>query len=125
MIIDPLSLPGDFRQPCSFAEADYLCYRTALREIALREGCAVHAYGLMTNHVHLLLTPQRPNAVARTLRSLGRRFVRYINDTYHRSGTLWEGRYKASLVGDGDSLMHCHRYIRRAGEKETVPDLAG
>lgn len=102
---------GHDRQPCFFAEADYLCYRTTLREIALREGCAVHAFVLMTNHVHLLLTPQQPNAVARTLQSLGRRYVRYINDTYHRSGTLWEGRYKASLVGDGHYLMHCHRYI--------------
>jgi len=80
---------GNDRQPCFFAEADNLCYRTTLREIALREGCAVHAYVLMTNHVHLLLTPQQPNAVARTLQSLGRRYVRYINDTYHRSGTLW------------------------------------
>ena len=102
---------GNDRQPCFFIEADYLCYRTLLREAALREGCAVHAYVLMTNHVHLLLTPQQPHAVSRTLQSLGRRYVRYINDTHHRSGTLWEGRYKASLVGDGDYLMHCHRYI--------------
>lgn len=102
---------GNDRQPCFFTEADYLCYRTLLREAALREGCMVHAYVLMTNHVHLLLTPQRPYAVARTLQSLGRRYVRYVNDTHHRSGTLWEGRYKASLVDDGDYLMHCHRYI--------------
>ena len=102
---------GHDRQPCFFTEAVYLCYRTNLREIALREGCAVHAYVLMTNHVHLLLTPQRPRAVARTLQALGRRYVRYINDSYQRSGTLWEGRYKASLVGDGDYLMLCHRYI--------------
>lgn len=102
---------GNDRQPCFFAEADYLCYRTTLREIALREGCAVHAYVLMTNHVHLLLTPRQPNAVARTMQALGRQYVRYINDTYHRSGTLWEGRYKASLVGERDYLLHCHRYI--------------
>ena len=56
---------GHDRQPRFFAEADYFCYRTTLREIALREGCAVHAFVLMTNHVHLLLTPQQPNAVAR------------------------------------------------------------
>lgn len=49
--------------------------------------------------------------MARTLQSLGRRYVRYVNDTHHRSGTLWEGRYRASLVGDGDYLRHCHRYI--------------
>lgn len=102
---------GNDRQPCFFTEADYLRYRTLLREAALREGCAVHAYVLMTNHVHLLLTPQQPHAVSRTLQSLGRRYVRYINDTHHRSGTLWEGRYKANLVDDGDYLLHCHRYI--------------
>lgn len=102
---------GNDRQPCFFTEADYLCYRTLLREAALREGCVVHAYVLMTNHVHLLLTPQQPHAVSRTLQSLGRRYVRYINDRYHRSGTLWEGRHKACLVDRGDYLMHCHRYI--------------
>jgi putative transposase len=102
---------GNDRQPCFFTDSDYLCYRTTLREMALREGCSVHAYVLMTNHVHLLLTPQRPGAVARTLQSLGRRYVRYFNDTHHRSGTLWEGRYKACLVEDGNYLLQCHRYI--------------
>ena len=62
----------------------------------------VHAYVLMTNHVHLLLTPHHAGAVARTLQALGRRYVRYVNDTYGRTGTLWEGRYKACLVEDGD-----------------------
>lgn len=102
---------GNDRRPCFFTDADYLCYLGELRNIAQREGCAVHAYVLMTNHAHLLLTPQRAGAVARTLQALGRRYVRYINDTYHRTGTLWEGRYKASLVGNGGYLMHCHRYI--------------
>jgi len=102
---------GNDRQPCFFTEADYLCYRSTLREIALREGCMVHAYVLMTNHVHLLLTPHHAGAVARTLQALGRRYVRYVNDTYGRTGTLWEGRYKACLVEDGDYLMQCHRYI--------------
>ncbi len=102
---------GNDRQPCFFADGDYLCYRSELRDLARREGCAIHAYVLMTNHVHLLLTPTAPCAVARMMQALGRRYVRYINTTYHRTGTLWEGRYKASLVGDGDYLMHCHRYI--------------
>ncbi len=102
---------GDGRQPCFFIEADYLCYRTLLREAALREGCAVHAYVLMTNHMHLLLTPQQPHTISRTLQSLGRRYVRYINDRYHRSGTLREGRHKACPVDRGDYVMHCHRHI--------------
>lgn len=102
---------GNDRQPCFFDDVDYLRYRTDLCELALREGCMVHAYVLMTNHVHLLMTPLAVGAVARLMQSLGRRYVRYVNDRYHRTGTLWEGRYKACLVDDGDYLLHCHRYI--------------
>lgn len=102
---------GNDRQPCFFADADYLRYRNDLRELALRENCAVHAYALMTNHVHLLMTPTTSGGVARVMQSLGRRYVRYINDRYHRTGTLWEGRYKACLVDDGNYLMQCYRYI--------------
>ncbi len=102
---------GNDRQPCFFTDADYLCYRSELKAVARREGCAVHAYVLMTNHVHLLLTPTVPGAVTRMMQALGRRYVRYINTAHHRTGTLWEGRYKASLVGGGAHLMHCHRYI--------------
>jgi putative transposase len=102
---------GNDRQPCFFTDTDYLHYRSDLREIAMHEGCAMHAYVLMTNHVHLLVTPATAGAISRMMQSLGRRYVRYINDRYHRTGTLWEGRYKACLVEDGDHLMRCHRYI--------------
>lgn len=102
---------GNDRQPCFFEEADYLRYRTDLRELALREGCAVHAYVLMTNHVHLLMTSSTQGAIARLMQTLGRRYVRYVNDLRHRTGTLWEGRYKSCPVDDGDYLLHCHRYI--------------
>ncbi len=102
---------GNDRQPCFYSDDDYLCYRSELRDMARREGCAIHAYVLMTNHVHLLLTPTAAGGVPRLMQALGRRYVRYINATYHRSGTLWEGRYKSSLVGDGGYLMKCHRYI--------------
>jgi putative transposase len=77
----------------------------------LREDCAVHAYVFMTNHVHLLMTPTRSGAVGRVMQSLGRRYVRHVNDRYHRTGTLWEGRFKACLVDSGDHLMQCYRYI--------------
>lgn len=115
--LDPPNIPqhviqrGNDRQPCFFDDADYLRYLGDLRELALREGCAVHAYVLMTNHVHLLMTPATTGAVARLMQSLGRRYVRYINDRHRRTGTLWEGRYKACPVDDGDYLLHCHRYI--------------
>lgn len=102
---------GNDRQPCFFADADYLRYRSDLREVAMREGCAVHAYVLMTNHVHLLVTPTTEGAIGPVMQSLGRRYVRYINDRYRRTGTLWEGRYKACPVENGGHLMRCHRYM--------------
>jgi putative transposase len=102
---------GNDRQPCFFADIDYTRYLQELREISQREGCAVHAYVLMTNHVHLLMTPGAPGQVGHVMQALGRRYVRYVNDRYRRTGTLWEGRYKSCLVGDDRYLLHCHRYI--------------
>ncbi|WP_159015906.1 transposase [Cognatiluteimonas profundi] len=102
---------GNDRQPCFFAPVDYIRYQDELREIALREGCAVHAYVQMTNHVHLLITPTEAGQVSRVMQALGRRYVRYVNDRYHRTGTLWEGRYKACLVDSDTYLLRCHRYI--------------
>lgn len=102
---------GNDRQPCFFADADHHRYLDDLREIALHEGCAVHAYVLMTNHVHLLMTPTATGQVARVMQALGRRYVRYINDRCRRTGTLWEGRYKACLVDRETYLLHCYRYI--------------
>ncbi len=93
---------GNDRQPCFFKLEDYERYLNDLRELSIREDCAVHAYVLMTNHVHLLMTPKEPGQVGRLMQALGRRYVRYVNDRYHRTGTLWEGRYKACLV-DKDS----------------------
>jgi putative transposase len=71
----------------------------------------VHAYVLMTNHVHLLLTPQTVDGVSRVMQSLGRRYVQHVNKTYRRSGTLWESRHKASLVEAERYLLACCRYI--------------
>lgn len=114
---------GNDRQACFFEEADYLRYYSDLRELAAREGCTVHAYVLMTNHVHLLMTPPCAGAIGRVMQSLGRRYVRAINDRRRRTGTLWEGRYKAFPVDSGRYLLECHRYIElnpvRAG---IVPD---
>ena len=86
---------GNDRQACFFREMDYVRYLQDLREAASKYGCDVHAYVLMTNHVHLLLTPHAVGAVARLMQAVGRRYVRYINDTLCRTGTLWEGRYKS------------------------------
>ena len=102
---------GNNREPCFFAEQDYARYLDDLIQSAARYHCRVHAYVLMTNHVHVLVTPMEPDAISNMMQSLGRRYVYYINKTYHRTGTLWEGRYKASLIDSDAYLLTCMRYI--------------
>jgi putative transposase len=102
---------GHNREACFFAEDDYHAYRHWLGEALVATGCQLHAYVLMTNHVHLLLTPPTPEAVSRLMISLGRRYVQYINKTYRRTGTLWDSRYKSSLVQADAYLLLCQRYI--------------
>ncbi len=102
---------GNDRRPCFFTDDDYRRYLHDLDEAALREGCAIHAYVLMTNHVHLLVTPPGLGCVGRMMQALGRRYVRRVNQVHRRTGTLWEGRYKACLVADDAHLLQCYRYI--------------
>jgi putative transposase len=102
---------GNDRQPCFFRESDYLHYLQDLREAAVKFGCGIHAYVLMTNHVHLLVTPEQAGGIGRMMQAIGRRYVRYINDTRLRTGTLWEGRYKACLVDSERYVLTCYRYI--------------
>lgn len=102
---------GHNRDACFFAEEDYLAYREWLGEACAATGCQLHAYVQMTNHVHLLLTPPESRAVAGLMISLGRRYVQYINKTYRRTGTLWDSRYKSSLVQADAYLLLCQRYI--------------
>ena len=102
---------GNNRAPCFFAEEDYHCYLHWLRVYLEKYHCALHAYVLMTNHVHLLVTPEKECSVSRLMQSLGRRYVQYVNRQYKRSGTLWEGRFKASLVQAEAYLLTCSRYI--------------
>lgn len=102
---------GNDRQPCFFNDVDQRRYLHELQELALREHCVVHAYVLMTNHVHLLITPSAARQIGHLMQSLGRRYVRYVNDRYHRTGTFWEGRYKSSPVDSETYLLRCYRYI--------------
>ena len=102
---------GINREPCFFADEDYYCYLHWLEESARACGCAIHAYALMTNHVHLLLTPAESGAPSRMMQSLGRRYVQYANRFYRRTGSLWEGRYKSSVVQAESYLLACSRYI--------------
>ena len=94
-----------------FDDEDYLFYLECLRDACRRCECAVHAYVLMTNHIHLLLTPARENSIGNLMQCVGRRYVRYVNHTYRRTGTLWEGRYRATLVDSEGYLLTCMRYI--------------
>jgi putative transposase len=102
---------GNNKQAIFFKRDDYVRYAQWLGEAALRYGCAIHAYVLMTNHVHLLLTPAREDSLPGMMQSLGRRYVRHINDTRGRTGTLWEGRYRAAPIDSDDHFFSCCRYI--------------
>lgn len=102
---------GNNRDACFYAEQDYQFYLECLQAACRRYRVAVHAYVLMTNHVHLLMTPEDINGISRVMQSVGRRYVQYINFEYQRSGTLWEGRHKASLVQAEDYLFTCMGYI--------------
>ncbi len=102
---------GHNRERCFFEEADYRCYRRWLLDALTEAECTLHAYVLMTNHVHLLLTPRRAVEVPNALISLGRRYVQHVNRKYERTGTLWDGRYKSSLIQSNRYLLACQRYI--------------
>ena len=102
---------GVDRQAVFFHEQDYTLYLKALQNAAATNECLIHAYVLMTNHVHLLLTPGRQRSLPRMMQAMGRNYVQRLNVRYRRTGTLWEGRYKASLVQDSDYFLTCQRYI--------------
>lgn len=102
---------GNNREPCFYSDEDYSAYLEFLKIAAEKTGCQLHAYVLMTNHVHMLITPMQDYGISALMQSLGKRYVQYINKTYQRTGTLWEGRYKASLVDSQRYLLTCMRYI--------------
>jgi len=102
---------GNDRHRCFFSERDYAVYLKMLTDACRNYGVLVHAYALMTNHVHLLVTPRATNAMSRTMQSVGARYVRYVNRAMSRTGTLWEGRYRACLVECDHHLLAACRYI--------------
>lgn len=102
---------GHNREPCFFDEQDYHAYLQWLGEALVREDCALHAYVLMTNQVHLLVTPASAESIPRVIIAVGRRYVQYVNHSYRRTGTLWDSRYKSSLVQAETYLLSCQRYI--------------
>ncbi|HWS78244.1 MAG TPA: transposase [Thermomonas sp.] len=102
---------GNNRLPCFLDDQDRLRYLTLLHEALSATGCLLHAYVLMDNHVHLLLNPPECGAIGSLMQSLGRRYVGQFNARHGRTGTLWEGRYKACLVDSEDHVLRCVRYI--------------
>ncbi len=102
---------GVDRQAVFFHEQDYTLYLTALQDAAAANECLIHAYVLMTNHVHILVTPGRVRSLPLMMQAIGRNYVQRLNVRYGRTGTLWEGRYKASLVQESSYLLTCQRYI--------------
>jgi putative transposase len=91
--------------------ADYRLFRAWLKAACEKHDCLLHAYVLMTNHVHLLITPRNERGIAKVMQSVGRRYVRYFNLTYLRTGSLWEGRYRATPIDTERYLLACYRYI--------------
>jgi len=116
---------GNNREPCFYAEEDYRRYLDDLQESAIKFDCRIHAYVLMTNHVHLLVTPMAEYGISQMMQALGRRYVCYVNKTYKRTGTLWEGRYKSSLLDSDRYLLTCMRYIELNPIRASMVDHLG
>lgn len=104
---------GNNRQNIFRAKGDYQYYLEKLTDAAEKHNCHIHAYVLMTNHVHLLMTPQTEHGIGKMMQMIGRYYVQYFNNKYKRTGTLWEGRYKATLIDTEDYLLTCMRYIEQ------------
>lgn len=119
---------GNNRAPTFAANEDFQFYLRCLQEAAEAHSLSIHAYVLMTNHVHLLVTPETDSSLSKTMQSLGRRYVQYFNHAYGRTGTLWEGRFKSTLIDSERYFLTCMRYIEmnpvRAGMVAHPDDYA-
>jgi putative transposase len=102
---------GHSREPVFFEVKDYLIYLDWVLEASERYECEIHAYVLMTNHVHVLVTPKYKNSISLMMQFVGRHYVPYINKNYGTSGSIWEGRYKSNIIHDEAYLLTCMRYI--------------
>jgi len=115
--VSPIDIPvhiiqrGNNRQACFAADEDYGAYACWLKEYSKKYSVEIHAWVMMTNHVHLLCTPRKEGGISRMMQSLGRRYVQYFNFEYCRSGTLWEGRFKSCLVQAEPYLLEVYKYI--------------
>jgi len=102
---------GNNRSLCFYETADQSHYLELLAKISARYGVAVHAYCLMSNHVHILVTCGHVDSISRMMRVVGSSYAQYINKKNERTGTLWEGRHRSSLIQSTRHLLNCYRYI--------------
>jgi len=111
---------GSNRAASFYAEEDYRFYLHWLQLNAEHYGCAIHAYVLIHVNVYLMLTPKERDSASKLMQSLGRRYVQYVNRVHRRSGALWEGRFRASLLEAESHLLTCSRYIELDPVREAV-----
>ncbi len=102
---------GRCKEPVFFEDEDYQMYLGWLKNASEKYQCAIHAYVLMTNHIHILVTPPDSQGITRMMQYVGRYYVSFINKKYGMSGSIWEGRFKASMIHAEDYLLSCMRYI--------------
>jgi len=102
---------GHNRQICFAEEEDFAAYENWLHISSVKYGVAVHAWVFMKNHVHIMATPQEQDSISRMMQEVSRHYVRHFNETYRRTGTLWEGRFKSCLVEPRNYLLRCQQYI--------------
>ena len=102
---------GNNRMACFREDSDRFVYLMHLKELAAKTQCSIHAYCLMGNHVHLLMTPSSVSGCISLMRDLGQRYVQYFNRHHGRTGTLWEGRFRSCLVESPTYVLACYRYI--------------
>lgn len=113
---------GNNRNPCFGCDTDYLVYLSMLRHYANETACDLHAYVLMTNHVHLLLSARNETGPSVLMRRLGQHYVQYFNRRYGRTGTLWEGRFRSCLVEQESYFLICQRYIELNAVRAGIVD---
>jgi len=98
---------GNNNQPCFHTVEDYQNYLVWLKQYSDESGCAIHAYALMANHVHLLVTPHKKDSLGNMMKGLNQRYAQYINSTYSRKGKLWNGRFRSCIVQQDNYLLSC------------------
>ena len=116
---------GNNRQSIFATSADYEALLAMLEEHALKSGVAIHAYVMMSNHFHLLATPDAATGIPEMMQSVGRRYVRYFNQRQGRTGTLWEGRYRSTLIQAERYLLACMAYIDLNPVRAGIADSVG